>query len=81
MKKQYWYPPEPSPFRSFEIQLYRDGKLYQTCKIWLDEKQEFIENLEEKGYTRGYLPEEVQEAEEYYLSRKEREINVSEEQM
>ena len=76
MKKQYWYPPEPSPFRTFEMRLYRDGELYQTTNLWLDELQDSIKNLEECGYTRGYLPEEVQEAENYYLSRKEREINV-----
>lgn len=53
-------------FRVF-IELYHDGELVETKKLWEDDEYlNFIESLESNGYTYGYKKEEVEEAKERY---------------
>lgn len=49
------------------IELYHDGELVETKKLWEDDEYlNFIESLESNGYTYGYKKEEVEEAKERY---------------
>ena len=43
----------------YEIQLYKDGELEKTYKVWLDEINDENDKLEEQGYTLGYTRKEI----------------------
>jgi hypothetical protein len=55
--------------------LYHDGELYKTIEhrdlvpCYCPDHSEYIEKLEENGYTQGFLPEEIQLAKELYEHR------------
>ena len=48
------------------ITTYRDGVKIENTKVWLDDYDEFIDDLEAEGYERAYTKEKVQEAKEEY---------------
>lgn len=65
MKRQYRVQ-EGIQFK-YIIKLYHDGKLISHNRIWLDELEDKINELEIKGYTQCYTEDEVEEARQEYL--------------
>ena len=64
MKLQYRYK-EYIRFK-WLLELYNDGKLIETLKIYVDELDEAEEKLLAEGYTYGYTKQEVAEAKKSY---------------
>lgn len=64
MKKQYYLSRGVS-FVNY-ITLYHDGVEVGTEKVWDDELFDYIEHLEEQGYTRGFSKAAVEKAREEY---------------
>ena len=56
------------------VRLYENGKKIKTEKIYDDKIDEYCENLEKEGYTRGFLHEEVEAARKIYQYRSKNEI-------
>ena len=50
------------------IQLYHNGKLTKSYKVYVDELETEAQQLEVKGYEYGYTEEEFKEARERYES-------------
>lgn len=67
MRKQYRYY-EINSFL-YNINLYYDGVRERTRKVWLDELDEVLDELESKGYTQGFTENEVNEAKRIYEKR------------
>ena len=67
MRKQYRYY-EINSFL-YNINLYYDGVCECTRKVWLDELDEILDELESKGYTQGFTENEVNEAKRIYEKR------------
>lgn len=67
MKLQFRYH-EDSTFKA-TIELYHNGALVKSYKVWIDYFDAEIDSLISKGYTYGYTPEEVAEAKEWYENR------------
>lgn len=51
------------------MELYHNGVLAKSYKIWVDDIDAEIDSLISKGYTYGYTPEEVAEVKEWYENR------------
>ena len=64
MKLQFRYH-EDLTFKA-TIELYHNGALVKSYKVWIDDFETEIDSLTSKGYTYGYTPEEVSEAKERY---------------
>ena len=64
MKKQY-YLSRGGSFVNYII-LYHDGVEVGTEKVWDDELFDYIEHLDEQGYTRGFSKAAVEKAREEY---------------
>ena len=64
MKKQYRY--EEYTWCKVCLCLYHDGELVDSKKLWLDEADKAIEQLEANGYVYGYTKEEIKKAKEQY---------------
>lgn len=64
MKKQYDY--YECRWPNYEIVLYHDGEKVGVEKKSLLECDEYLEELESQGYTRGYTAEDVEKARERY---------------
>ena len=64
MKLQYRY--WERAFLKYMIWLYCDGWLVKSYEVWIDELDDELGKLEEKGYKYGYTEEEVNEAKEQY---------------
>ena len=64
MRKQYIVSDGPTFYRW--ITTYIDGVKIENTKVWLDDYDEFIDDLEAEGYERAYTKEKVQEAKENY---------------
>ena len=65
MRKQYTLTECPT-FR-YHIVLYHDGKEVETVNLWAgDEFEEYIDSLEDNGYTLGYTKEELEKAYNHY---------------
>lgn len=62
MKLQYRY--AANNRLQFIVQLYCDGQLVNTYKVWQDKIDEEIDNLIKEGYTLGFTEEEI-ETEKY----------------
>ena len=57
MKKQYYISKEHNFKR--RVVLFHDGEPVTIYDNWSDDVDNFIEDIEKQGYTRGYLPREV----------------------
>lgn len=64
MKLQYRYY-EHLGFK-YMIQLYCDGQLVESYKVYSIDMNDEIEKLEEQGYSYGFTEEEVNKAKERY---------------
>ncbi len=64
MKLQYRYY-EHLGFK-YMIQLYCDGQLVKSYKVYSIDMNDEIEKLEEQGYSYGFTEEEVSKAKERY---------------
>ena len=64
MKKQY-YLSRGGSFVNY-LTLYHDDMEVGTEKVWDDELFDYIEHLEEQGYTRGFSKVAVEKAREEY---------------
>lgn len=60
MRKQFRY--EQLVFGKFGLYIFHDGKMVANQEIWSPEIFDIIEELEEDGYTYGFLPNEAEEA-------------------
>lgn len=72
MRKQYDYY-ETRSFK-YNIDLYHDGVKVATEISWESDILEHLRKLGNKGYTRGYLKEDVEEARREYKHRYENRI-------
>lgn len=57
MKKQYRF--YESSFLKYTVELYEDGELRKSEKVWKDKLDSFIADLEKQGYTYGYTEAEL----------------------
>ena len=64
MKLQYRYY-ESFGFK-YVIQLYRDGQLVESYKVYSIDLDDEIDKLESQGYVYGYTEDEVNKAKERY---------------
>lgn len=64
MRKQYTY--HELTFGKYELDVYHDGELVERTHIWGSEIFDKIKELKSRGYTFGYLPDEVEEARNVY---------------
>ena len=64
MKKQMRYIPYKWPYTI--IQIYHDGQLVEEKTLFQDEAGDYIEKLEQQGYTKGYTKQEVEESKQIY---------------
>lgn len=64
MRKQYAY--YELTFGKYELDLYHDGELVERLYVWGGEIFSRIKEMESRGYTLGYLPDEVEEAKNTY---------------
>ena len=64
MKKQMRYIPYKWPYTI--IQIYHDGQLVEEKILIQDEVGDYIEGLEQQGYTKGYTKQEVEESRQIY---------------
>ena len=60
------------------VKTYHDGKIEVTKLLWLDEVNEYIEQLEKDGYTFGYTQEQVNQARQDYEYKRANMINDKE---
>ena len=65
MKKQYRYGDLLS-FGKKYLNLYHNGELVETKKLWIDEFWDEKDKLEEVGYTYGFTKAEIEEAKQRY---------------
>ena len=64
MKKQMRHIPYKWPYTI--IQIYHDGQLVEEKALTQDEAGDYIEELEQQGYTKGYTKQEVKESRQIY---------------
>lgn len=64
MRKQYTY--YELTFAKYELDVYHDGKLVERLYAWGSEIFDRIKEMESRGYTFGYLPDEVEESKNAY---------------
>ena len=64
MKKQIQYMPYKWPYTI--IRIYHDGQLVEEKILIQDEAVDYIEGLEQQGYTKGYTKQEVEESRKIY---------------
>ena len=64
MKKQMRHIPYKWPYTI--IQIYHDGQLVEEKVLTQDEAGDYIEELEQQGYTKGYTKQEVKESKQIY---------------
>lgn len=64
MKKQYCMS-ESFMFKR-TIKVYHNGELVSSERMWIDEADEYADQLEEDGYVYGYTQDEVDEAKRTY---------------
>lgn len=64
MKKQMQYMPYKWPYTI--IRIYHDGQLVEEKILIQDEAVDYIEGLEQQGYTKGYTKQEVEESRKIY---------------
>lgn len=64
MKKQYSV--VDFGFARCNVTLYHNGIMVEQKKMWEDEAQDYIDKLEDEGYTHGYTSEEVENARNNY---------------
>lgn len=64
MKKQMRYIPYKWPYTI--IQIYHDGQLVEEKALSQDEVSDYVEELEQQGYTKGYTKQEVKESRQIY---------------
>lgn len=64
MRKQYTY--HELTFIKYEFDVYHDGELVDRFYVWDGEIFDRIKEIESRGYTLGYLPDEVEEAKNTY---------------
>ena len=64
MKKQY-HMSESYLFKR-TVTAYHDGKLVSSETLWIDDADEYADQLEEDGYIYGYTQDEVNEAKRLY---------------
>lgn len=43
----------------YHIELYQDGKLVDTIKVWQDELDDEIDRIERLGYRQGYTKQDI----------------------
>lgn len=67
MKKQYRMG-ESFMFKR-TIKVYHNGELVSSKRMWIDEADEYADQLESDGYVYGYIQEEVDEAKVTYEER------------
>ena len=67
MKKQY-HMSESFMFKR-TVDIYHNGELISSEKLWVDEADERADQLEEAGYVYGYTQDEVDEARRIYEER------------
>ena len=60
------------------VKTYHDGKIEETKLLWLNEVDEYIEQLEKDGYTFGYTQEQVNQARQDYEYKRANMINDKE---
>ena len=56
------------------VKLYENGKKIKVEKVYDNEINNYCKNLEDQGYTRGFLHEEVETARKAYQYRLKNEI-------
>ena len=64
MKKQMRYVPYKWPYTI--IQIYHDGQLVEEKTLFQDEVSDYVEELEQQGYTKGYTKLEVEQSKQIY---------------
>ena len=64
MKKQMRYIPHKWPYTI--IQIYHDGQLVAEKLLFQDEVSDYVEELEQQGYTKGYTKLEVEQSKQIY---------------
>lgn len=64
MKKQYHM--SESFLCKRTVKTYHDGELVASETLWLDEADEYTDELEDKGYVYGYTKQEVEDAKRRY---------------
>lgn len=72
MKKQYIISRGPT-FRVW-VTTFQDGAKMQEDKIWLDDLDDYTDELERAGYERAYTAKEVQDAKEEYERKLSRQL-------
>lgn len=60
------------------FELYHDGELVKSYRVWIDESEEEADRLEEAGYTYGYTQAEIENAKKRYYEMLERVIKGEE---
>lgn len=48
------------------LELYHDGELVSSRTLWVDEREETMEELEAEGYTYGYTAVEIHRQKKIY---------------
>ena len=74
MKKQMQYIPYKWPYTI--IRIYHDGQLVEEKTLFQDEAGDYIEELEQQGYTKGYTKQEVEESKRIYENQLQNIIKV-----
>ena len=64
MKKQY-HTTETHAFKC-RVCIYHDGTQISSKEMWLDDADEYISELEKRGYICGYTTDEVNKAKRLY---------------
>lgn len=64
MKKQY-HISESHQFKR-TVEVYHDGELISSERLWIDEADKYTDLLERDGYIRGYSQKEVDEVKRQY---------------
>ena len=64
MKKQYRI--EALSFAKCVVILYHDGVEVERNRMWEDECDDYVDKLEDEGYTFGYSVDEVENARKNY---------------
>ena len=50
------------------IQIYHDGQLVEEKALTQDKAGDYIEELEQQGYTKGYTKQEVEGSKQIYIN-------------
>ena len=75
MKKQYTFY-RKSSFK-YIVKLYNDGVLIDTTEKWEgDEIDNYLEDIEDCGYTLGFLPEDVEAERKTFETMKNNQIEA-----